>query len=363
MTAETPIHARKVPLAAVRFAADVALDRTLASKDKVPVTVTARTGQPAFHWFWGRVVHDLAGMQVQKASVPLDYCHDCEDVVGYADTFDVATGDLVVSGALIPFAEGDRASEIAFKARSGVPYEASIFFDPDEIVLEEVAAGVAVQVNGVPVTGPVTIFRQWRLRGVALCPYGADAGTEVQFRDRAPEVTVRTLTRSKETVMSVETKPAPVDKPAEKPADKPAESAAAPKIEEKPVDKPAEKPAAGGEAGKEGQPPATGALGVAPAGKKFLDAFGDKGGVWFAEGRSFEQAQVLFSQHQAAEVDRLKKENAELAAKVKLAAGETQPVEFSPAPTVAQQQVQKLAQKVGSENLARFAAALKVPGH
>jgi signal peptide peptidase SppA len=92
---------------------------------------------------------------------------------------------------------------------------------------------------------------------------------------------------------------------------------------------------------------------------RFLQAFGPAGGQWFAEGKTFDQAQAMHSQA-------LAKENAEL--KQRLAAvagaGETQPVSFVvPAgePNAANQgtkQEARLAQTLGP-NLAKVAAGIK----
>lgn len=142
-----------------------------------PVRLVARTGKPVEHWFWGRVVHDLAGMRLHKPRIPIDYVHDAKEIIGYLNRFDTETGDLIVSGALIPFKDSDRATEIIHKNRAGVPYEASINFGGDGIKVEELADGQCAQVNGYQFDGPGTIVREWPLRGVAICPYGADANT------------------------------------------------------------------------------------------------------------------------------------------------------------------------------------------
>ncbi len=47
-----------------------------------------------------------------------------------------------------------------------------------------------------------------------------------------------------------------------------------------------------------------------PPGQRFLDAFGEKGGVWFAQGKSFEEAQDLY-------VKDLKSRNETLATRVR----------------------------------------------
>ena len=142
-----------------------------------PVKLVARTGKPIEHWFWGRIVHDLAGMRMHKPRLPIDYAHDSKEVLGYLNRFDITSGDLVVSGALVPFKDSDRATEIMHKTRAGVPYEASINFGGDGIKVEDVPEGFVTQVNGFEFSGPGVVVREWPLRGVAICPYGADANT------------------------------------------------------------------------------------------------------------------------------------------------------------------------------------------
>lgn len=143
-----------------------------------PIRLVARSGKPIEHWFWGRVVHDLSGMQLHKSRIPIDYVHDDKEVIGYLNKFDTESGDLVTSGALVPFKETDRATEIIHKNKAGVPYEASINFGGDGIKIQQVLKNERAAVNGYDFEGPGIIIREWPLRGVAICPYGADSNTE-----------------------------------------------------------------------------------------------------------------------------------------------------------------------------------------
>jgi len=148
-----------------------------------PVTLRARSAEAIEHWFWGRIVHDFAGMRMTKNRVPIDYCHDTKDIVGYANRHSVDSDGLELSGALVPWRDSDRASEIAYKSGQGVPYEASINFGGDGIRFELVDDGQTAEANGRQYEGPVVIVREWPLRGVALCPYGADEHTAAQFAE------------------------------------------------------------------------------------------------------------------------------------------------------------------------------------
>jgi hypothetical protein len=67
---------------------------------------------------------------------------------------------------------------VIFKMREGVPYEASIYWGGDGIRIQKVPAGKSVEVNGMEFAGPGVVVREWPLRGIAICPYGADENTQ-----------------------------------------------------------------------------------------------------------------------------------------------------------------------------------------
>jgi hypothetical protein len=194
-----------------------------------PVTLRARSSEPIAHWFWGKVVHDFAGMKMAKDRIPIDYCHDSKDIVGYANRHEIDENGLTLSGALVPFKDSDRASEIVHKTNSGVPYEASIFFGGDGIKVEHVNAGITAFANGREYQGPITIVREWPLRGVAVCPYGADAHTSSMFSNgetlavevvEPKEETSQMATEEKtkiesEAVEAIEAEGVPVEQPVE----------------------------------------------------------------------------------------------------------------------------------------------------
>jgi hypothetical protein len=330
---------RSVPATALQFlSGPCEFGQADAVGGKTPVKLTARSGEPINHWYWGPTVHDLAGMQLHKDRIPLDYAHYDQEVIGYADKFDASSGDLVVDGALVPFGSEDRASEVIFKAQNGVPYESSIFFaDP---VIEDVPAGKSTQVNGKQMAGPLTVFRQWNLRGIAICPYGADMNTPVQLA-AGDQVQVRVF-QHKENAMADEQKP--VETEDVKPAD---ETPPAVKTEEQPATEPA-KPA-------EESPAQPVTQQSAKTGKDFLESFGQQGAVWFVEGKTWDEAQKL---HTAA----LEAKVADLEAKLAgVKFGQSDPVSFSPADDDPQaQRKAALASRLG-DNVARFAAGIQLP--
>jgi len=170
---------KAIPVGACRMACGEVEFRDNGPNTKsAAIRLKARSGGSIDHWYWGRVVHDLAGMRLNKPRLTVDYAHNEAEVLGYINHFDTESGDLIASGALTPWREDDRASEVMFKMREGVPYEASIFFGGDGIKIQEIAEGQVEQVNGRQFEGPGIVIREWPLRGVAICPYGADSNTE-----------------------------------------------------------------------------------------------------------------------------------------------------------------------------------------
>ena len=332
-----------------------------------PIRMKARTGQPVQHWFWGRVVHDMAGMRLHKDRLPIDYVHNPAEVIGYLNHFRADTDGLEVSGALVPYKDNDRASEIIHKARAGVPYEASIYFGGDGIRVEDVAQGQVAQVNGFQFAGPGIVIREWPLRGVAVCPYGADMNTRSELA-QGEGIHITFTQSGKEPAMS-EPKPAE----AAPPAVATAPAVDAPKTDAPKTEAPAEAPKPGTvdaekkdaqappasaepSAGKATQPAVPGAAELSAARaecKAFLDAFGPKGGEWFAAGKTLAEAQALHAQELRTENEALK---ARLAA---LDRGEKAPVTFQPEKRddARAKRRAELKGKVG-DNLAAFAAEI-----
>ena len=292
-----------------------------------PVKMVARSGKPVQHWYWGKVVHDLSGMRLSKPKLPIDYCHNSDEVLGYLNKFDTSSGDLVCSGAVTPFKPDDRASEVLFKNKEGVPYEASIFFDPRAgLRIEEFGPGATAVVNGQTFEGPGIVIRQWTLRGVAICPYGQDPNTSTQFRE-SDTINVTVFKQETQTMSQQQNNPAEAGKTTTTTTSTPAvdankttltvqTEAGKPAVDGAAAGKPAEgqqQQAAATQLSSQPQPAAGTVEAPKPQGNaeaaKFVTAFGDIGARWFIEGKPFDQAATEFigklKTDHAAEIDRL----------------------------------------------------------
>jgi len=178
------------------------------------LTIQALSGIPWVSWFFGLQVFDLDGMKV-KDKVIADYCHSRDEIVGFIDTFEKKEGGaLILSGLLTPFHKLDRASEISAKGRAGVPYEGSIEWAPsfeDDWRVEILEQGQSAEVNGITVDGPITIWREWPLRAVAVCPLGADRGTQTMVASDHDEKEVKLKMKDKNKAKTDDSKNATAD--------------------------------------------------------------------------------------------------------------------------------------------------------
>lgn len=313
------------------FSAELALsERSSDTAKTAPFSMVARSGQPINHHFWGPIVHDNNGAQ-HKKRVPIDFNHDVNEIVGFGNKIGINDeGDLEISGFLTPYKDSDRATEILAKAEMGVPWEASINFAGD-MKLEKVEAGETVEVNGQEFEGPMTVVREWQLRGVAITPYGYDSSTSTQFSETS-NINVTYINEEADEMKNEELHaeaPEAVEAEETQAEELHAEAPEAVEAEELHAEgESSEVEASEAEVEVEAEAPEAvdAELSVAP-GQAFMDLFGEtEGAVYFAKGISLEAAKD-------AEITRLREENAELKSRVVevATAGEEAPVGFSAA--------------------------------
>ena len=278
-----------------------------------PFKMTARKSGAISHWYWGNIVHDFDGMKFgtgDKGRIAIDYNHDPDQIIGFANRYD-ATGDLELSGALCPDQNNpsDRASEVVRLQKEGVPYEASIFFDADEI--EDIPRGLTTHVNGSEFEGPGVVVRSWTLRGCAVCPHGADPDTETAF-NKSETKTVKVIEMEKEELSAV------LD-------EETTETQATPETDEV-VDGDQQSANDSDESEAQASDVDSQETVELSEGERFLEAFGDQGGVWFAQGKSFAEAQEIYLKSLRDENDDLRKKVSALEA---VSQGEESPATFS----------------------------------
>lgn len=127
------------------------------------------------HWYWGRsgVVFDLDGIEIDKPAALLEE-HFSSSRIGVVHSVDT-NGKIDVSG---DFLTNAKATEIVQDSDDGFPFQMSIMIDPGSI--EDVSQGKSVIVNGQSFEGPITVFRQNRIREFTICSTGADRNTSIK---------------------------------------------------------------------------------------------------------------------------------------------------------------------------------------
>lgn len=330
--AEPESQTKEVPANACTFrCGEFEFAEAAADAKTFPFSMKARSAGIINHWYWGRIVHDMSGMTLRKPTCPIDYDHCSWYLIGVGQKFKADNSGLQVDGQLVALKADseDKAYEVAMKAKMGVPYEASIDWRGQGIVIEELGEGATAQVNGESVTGPLTIVRKWPLRSVAVTPYGQDSDTRTEFSDKpgntAKDETISvclfSASKTGDSKVKTETSPAAGTPSTQQHSDQPT----SPVVSLDTV-------------------------------KKFNEAFGDKSGGYLAEGLSFDQAQLKFSQ------DRLKaleEENKQL----KEAAGKKDAQQHSAQEAGKLLGEGKPADVSGSGSKKKFSELFRVPKH
>jgi hypothetical protein len=325
---------RKVPSKAMQFEAGRFQFGESEEPTRSPISMLGRSAEPIDHWYFGKVIHDMAGFRTDHPRVPIDWAHDdySDEGIGYLDTFTADEHGLMVSGELVSVEPNDRADKLRKKAAAGVPYQASIFFRGEKF--EEVPEGYVSQVNGQEIEGPAIIVRQWALRGMAVCLYGADHRTESQFSDDAGEVSITIETETEMATKKKEVETPEVDTQLTEP-----QETTTPVVEE-----------------------------VKPNPEQFrtelknyITAFGAEDGAnWFAEGLSFTDAQAKFCEKLQGKLSAEKQRADDLAEKLSsIDRGSDKPLEFSSDDMSAEKTNDRFAHL--GPNLSRFANGLKLP--
>jgi hypothetical protein len=357
------VDLNSVPVAAMRFTEGHRFQFADSSGETglFPFRMLARSLEPVNHYYWGRIVHDMSGMITRKNSVTVDYAHDFDAVIGFADQFAVTDSGLEVAGSLVSIETGDKADEVFRKGKAGVPYEASIDWVGPETELEYIPEGVNTDVNGRQFSGPGYVVRKWPLRAIAVCRYGVDADTNTQFSDKGGKanVAVRLFSsNAKEETMATGTTPTAETKP---------DSEKAP--ETKPVETPATETAP---AAPEAQQFSKGMISIDTV-KQFSAEFGAKAPEYLSQGLSLDAARYQFAIHErdaakaeakqfADQATAEKKRADELATKLKQfghSLGQETPVESGGDGKGGE--VDPKLKQFGDDPRAKFAAAVKLP--
>jgi hypothetical protein len=134
--------------------------------------MVATTGKPMPHWYWGKLVVDLSGIET-KQKIPVLMDHDPQQRVGFTDEIAVEKQGLVARGQLME--HSDAAKSILADAGAGFDWQASVYLQTQKI--QVLRKDESADVNGFRFEGPGAILRTSKLREVTFTALGADDET------------------------------------------------------------------------------------------------------------------------------------------------------------------------------------------
>lgn len=122
-------------------------------------------------------VLDLLSTTFPRNPCVVDYNHDSNQPVGRA-TLTANENSIQAEGAFVSALDGDRAFQLG-ETSAGTPFGISPTLDLNDATLELVAEGAEGTANGRTYQGPLAIYRNARVLGIAVCPIPTDAGTSL----------------------------------------------------------------------------------------------------------------------------------------------------------------------------------------
>lgn len=134
--------------------------------------ITAYTGQVVTKW-WEDIVIKLSGIQSKK-KLPVFRQHDPLKIVGVANKKDIKAGKLIFNGEFSSVTQDSQ--DVQDLADDGFPWQASMGIKAVERKILE--AGQKMKVNGVEMSGPLTVWTKSIVDEVSFVPLGADNDTE-----------------------------------------------------------------------------------------------------------------------------------------------------------------------------------------
>lgn len=130
------------------------------------------------YWYYP-VVLDIRGIRVKSKTAVL-YAHDRMQIVGQANRAKKTASEIRLSGIVTgdASAPGDPAHTVVSHAQRGYEWPVSVGVEPT--VMEFIAEGQKVKVNGQTFSGPLTLVREGDLGEVSFVAIGADGGAHAK---------------------------------------------------------------------------------------------------------------------------------------------------------------------------------------
>lgn len=162
----------KVPRQALNFNEPAVINLKDSDDEQRKAEMTVYSGKKMDHWYWGEMIIDVEGIQFSGNKHPILEDHDTSRKIGFANKVDT---EGRVFFPEIKLLDNAHANEFYDNAKQGFPYQASISIRPT--LVERVEKGEKVEVNGMNLPGPLTVFRKSNFREGSVCVFGVDSKT------------------------------------------------------------------------------------------------------------------------------------------------------------------------------------------
>ena len=150
---------------AVRFADD-------GGNEKKSVRLVGYRGDIIMHWFWGKFAMDMDGLIFKKKKTPGLIDHKTDRRLTFGREQNIKP-EVYITG---PFLDNEDAIKLKSDMDQGFPFQASLSVDPE--IVEQVAEGQSVKVNGKTLKGPGAVFRKASIWEISATVFGAFSNTE-----------------------------------------------------------------------------------------------------------------------------------------------------------------------------------------
>lgn len=131
------------------------------------------------HWYWDNLAIDLEGISFKKPKFPILRDHLTSMELGFTKKPQVSNEEgLVFTEKEVTFLENEDVDKFVENSKKGFPYQASISARPT--VIERIEEGSSVEVNGLTLKGPGTVWRKSDFKECSICVFGYDEQTTAQ---------------------------------------------------------------------------------------------------------------------------------------------------------------------------------------
>jgi hypothetical protein len=165
-------------------------DEEIQEQKEFPFEVVIFSGKPLKTEKLGDFIIDLSTLAFHKKRMNVNYDHNQDDMIGYAENFHLTDEGLIATGMLHSC---ERTDWIIEKSRNKIEFEVSAEIDETQGIAIELQEGETAEVNGNLVSN-LTIYKNVPFLGLAVCPHGTDRYTRFTLLKQTEITKMKTTT-------------------------------------------------------------------------------------------------------------------------------------------------------------------------